>query len=217
MPIFEKEKKRIYFCHIPKTAGTAVYLAFAESGWVIKNITERAEPHSASSLLKRRYGFNSIEQIGKSFCYPNSLQHVPYLIWKTWGPFDESFAILRHPLDRFLSTVRYRYQHLTDGTPSFEDFTLEIIRDIKMKPWKIFTAYDGHLIPQHFFLGKDTILFSYDENWQDKLKNRYNLSSGSIRKENISERKSDYAINYKIMKTIIRLYRKDFKLHNAAV
>ena len=44
MPILEKHGQRVLFAHIPKTAGTSIYLAFAAAGWRILNLSENPEP-----------------------------------------------------------------------------------------------------------------------------------------------------------------------------
>ena len=211
MPIFEKSGIRLYFCHIPKTAGIAVYCAFVESGWTISNVTERHSDHSAFTLLNRRYGIQSIPQNGHTFRYKHSVQHAPAFLWRTWGAFDDSFAIIRDPFERFLSSMRYRYKYSSNKHVCFEDYVDQVLKKISRNHLHLYTKFDGHLIPQHWFVSHSTFLYLYEDEWQKNLIERYNLLPNTLREENKSD-KYEFSDNVKWLEWIRRFYKYDYKL-----
>lgn len=176
MPIFEKSEKRIYFAHIPKTGGTSIYSAFVEAGWVVKNLYESPDPRSTFATLKARYGVNHISQEGRMFRYPHSPQHAPHIIWRTWGPFEASFAITRNPMTRLLSSLRWHHR-MRRRKPDFQEHAKTLLRAAQSRPWKPFTLLDGHLIPQHYFVGPTTEIFHFEGNWSQQLSSRFGVNA----------------------------------------
>jgi len=193
---------------VPKTAGIAVYCAFVESGWKISNVTVRCDAHSAFSLLKRRYGVSHIPKVGITFGYKHSLQHAPAFLWRLWGDVDDSFAIVRDPLDRFISSMRYRYKYSSHGFKSLDAYIENVLCDVKRHPFHIYTRYAGHLIPQHWFLSDKTFVCRYEDEWQVALVNRYGLNVDVFRKENVSEKYSA-AISSELLGWVEKVYRYD--------
>ena len=92
---------------------------------------------------------------------------------------DIRFCILRHPLDRFVSVYRnhmIRAKLESGGRPyrtllSPDVFCAEIEKDWHRRPWMPgienrgrtdgVYAWDKHLWPQHFFLGRDASYFTH--------------------------------------------------------
>ena len=214
MPIFEKNNKRVYFAHIPKTAGTTVYHAFVQSGWKIGNIRHSSNPNSSYQKLKTKFGPSIFLENtnSKNTLFP--IQHVPYKTWKDFGNFDESFAILRNPLERFYSELKYRYKiENEDIKQEFDAFTAKTIRQIKQRPWIIYRGYAGHLIPQHYFISANTFLFYLKGDWLTELSSRYDLDFdiNKIRKNQSNVKLEVELDKYSIM--LLRLlYYRDYNL-----
>lgn len=175
LPIFEKPGKRICFAHIPKAAGTSVYLLFARNGWMLKNLHLR--PNSGiGKILREEFNIHQLSIEGELLGVKTSIQHVEAKIWERWGPFDASFAISRNPADRYMSALRFRYELAPKRPESFEEFREAVLKKLKnnyaRKPW----IFDGHFRPQHIYLGQDTEVFQLEEDWQEKVCKRFDLS-----------------------------------------
>lgn len=212
MPIFEKEGKRLYFAHIPKTAGISTYCAFADGGWKITGVTVRRNPHTASEILRKKHGVIVPPSTTRKTCYPHSVQHSPHFVWRNWGRFDESFAILRNPLHRFLSTIRYRAAYIGSPTGSLITDALSVVKDVKLRPWRKYTAYDGHLIPQRKFLGPGTVLFKFEENWESQIASRYALPRSTFPKENVLSCSGFPVPPRSVVEWVTAAYAEDFSL-----
>lgn len=212
MPIFEKNKRRIYFAHIPKTAGTTVYYAFAHAGWRIGNIRKSDNPKSTYQMMKAEFGSDIFIDDFNECSHIFPLQHVPHRIWKKFGSFDESFAILRDPLERFKSELKYRYK-IKSANQDFEVFAQAQINQIKRRPWIFYRGFAGHLLPQHYFLASETKLFLMESDWIEEIAIHFDLKIefNDLRK-NTSDEKLD--INLKATeKLLLRfIYYKDYKL-----
>ena len=174
MPIFEKSGRRIYFAHITKSGGTSIYSAFAESGWTVKNLSKSRDPRTAFANLKKRYGITEIEREGRMFRYPHPPQHVPKLIWWTWGPFETSFAIVREPKSRLLSAIRYHHR-MRHPNEDFQNYAGSLLESILSRPYRVFTFLDGHLIPQYHFVARKTEVFRFEEDWGQAISSRFGV------------------------------------------
>lgn len=168
MPIFEKDDRRVMFSHIPKCGGVSIYSSFVGSGWRIKNLRVNRSPGSAFFILQERHGIERIERHGKLFRYPHTPQHAPHLIWRTWGPFDASFAIVREPTSRLLSALRYHHRR-TNDVRSFPEYAKDKLEEALSRPWSPLLMLDGHLIPQHHFIGRSTEVFRFEEDWSEQI------------------------------------------------
>ena len=216
MPILKKNNKTIYFAHIPKTAGTSVYSLFVELGWKIGNIRRSENPNSSFQKLKSEFGNNIFLDNIHTLNFPHPIQHATYKTWKKWGPFDESFSILRDPIERFKSELKYQYQ-IKDGNSEidFKSFVEKKIMLLSVRPWFFYRGSAGHLIPQHYFIGEKTILFDYDGDWLNNLSKRYDLHARTeeIRK-NVSNSQLQVEINYTTIKILKLFYYRDYILKN---
>lgn len=175
MPIFEKDGRRVYFAHIPKSGGSSIYSAFVGSGWTVKNLSTWRDPRSVFSNLQKRFGVETIPQEGRTFGYPHPPQHAPSLIWRTWGPFETSFAVTRSPMPRLLSALRYHHR-ITEDTRSFQEYAEAMRVQALSRPWAHLFLLSGHLIPQHHFVTKQTEIFSFEEDWGKQIAERFDVS-----------------------------------------
>ena len=169
MPIFEKDGREILFAHIPKTGGTSIYLAFAAAGWRVINLQPREDPQSAFHALREQFGVDRIEQRGLRIRRLGPVQHMPSAVWRLWGPFEESFAIVRHPVARLESATAYhhRLQRISEPLPDFAARVLSSAQKKILGPWR---TLGGHLIPQNRFVLKDTRIFYFEEDWVQALR-----------------------------------------------
>lgn len=214
MPIFEKGDKRLYFAHIPKTAGTTVYYAFARAGWRIGKIRQSDNPNSTYQLMKAEFGSELFIDDLDQDNYKFPVQHVPYKEWKKFGALDESFAILRDPLDKFMSELKYRYKIKgVREEQNFEAFAQDTLNKIKRRPWILYRGFAGHLLPQHYFIASDTKLFLIESDWLIDLANHFELEIelDDLRK-NISDKKWQVELN-STEKLLLRFfYFKDYNI-----
>lgn len=185
MPIFEKDGRRIMFAHIPKTAGTALIMAFVGAGWRMSNHDMSDYPGSTWNKLRDTFGVDHIPKQGRAFRYPHPLQHAPRIVWRTWGPFDESFAVVRHPEDRLISALKYHFT-LQSAFDDLDRFAADRIGYARSRPWGPWLALGGHMIRQSAFLGPETVIFRFEEDWQPELCARYGLDPQALRRHNVS-------------------------------
>lgn len=208
MPIFEKNGRRVYFAHIPKTAGTSIYLAFAASGWSIYNL----EQGKTAKALKNKFGITHIGKHGKRLLYPHPIQHAPKFIWKTWGPFSESFCVVRHPEERLKSALKHYFQG-TEQKISFDDFTLKTLQKLQYPLRRSFASWKmlhGHLIPQTYFAAKDTSIHYFERDWKSEISEKFNLKSDDFEAINQSQPHT-VTFSPEHVKFIKKLYTSDFK------
>lgn len=185
MPIFTKNDRRVYFAHIPKTAGSAVYLMFLGAGWHVSNLETGTGKKRIGYHIKTRFGITDIPIEGDRHGFDRVLQHAPAEIWQNWGPFDDSFAVTRHPEARFQSALRYLYG-LFRRDVTFQSFSRKKIKDLKRKFRDDPASVDAHFQPQHTFVGERTFLSRYEDDWAGALRTRYDLGPAPAERINVS-------------------------------
>jgi len=208
MPIFTKNDQRIYFAHIPKTAGTSIYLLFVRNGWAVSNLSPADYPGSTSEMLKSECGITHIPKEGRRWGYRGSLQHAPARVWQRWQRCDESFSIVRQPEERFVSALRYRHQ-VFHGDLSWEAF-LEHLRKTLYTSWQMERLYDGHFRPQVQFITPATRILKFEEDWGAKLCEWYDLNPSDLKVTNQSK-KSKISLSAEDRAWITRRYKADFR------
>ena len=185
MPILSKGGRRVYFAHVPKTGGSAVYILFLAGGWRIANLETGPQPGRIGHHIRERFGDVALPVEGERHGHAGTLQHAPADVWTRWGPFDDSVAIVRHPVARFLSEMRYRYAQRVrrERFARFMRAQVEAAR----------RAFDGgpdgvdsHLVPQHRFVAQATYVLRYEDDWGAALARRYGLDPGALPAVNVS-------------------------------
>lgn len=196
MAILSCEGKRIYFAHVPKTAGTSLYVAFIKAGWRVENVVTNPNLGTGKALLKE-FGIKQLQIAGdlsELETLGRSPQHAPISTWEKWGPFDESFAIVRHPGDRFLSALKYQFQGLGAKRKrdifkhkSIDTFRKRVLSDLSSDPASLRHKYDGHFAPQTDFVARDTKVFRFEGDFTGEISDRYGLQKDQFPALNISK------------------------------
>lgn len=136
MPLFRSDKRLLHFAHIPKCGGTAIELYLLRSG--VK--TAFYDPHYFKKPAEVKWNISSPQHIDSE-----SLSRIVPASF-----IDSGFAVIRNPVDRFLSAFK---QYQKSGTFSdaidineFVQFELDTIS-------KTVGLLDNHFLPQkNFFL-----------------------------------------------------------------
>lgn len=136
MPIFKKGNRSVFFAHIPKTGGTSVERMFKDAGW---KTTRLGNPGTQN-------------------------QHAPASRYEQWNDLpEEKFVIIRHPVDRFVSELKYR------GRP--HTATAGWLNQVKKSP----SMQDNHLRPQVEFLVPGMTLYIFEEGAINQIAEDYDL------------------------------------------
>lgn len=140
MPLFRANNELHYFAHVPKCAGTTI------------------EAH----LVNR---FGPLGLFGTEKGFGVSLQHLTWaqvisVFPESW--IDRSFAVVRHPLTRFVSAYNMR---LSQANPPFpREVTITDFLDwaeVRLPDHP--GLLDNHLRPQVDFMGHETRVFRLEE------------------------------------------------------
>ncbi|PCI63723.1 MAG: hypothetical protein COB37_04660 [Kordiimonadales bacterium] len=185
MPILRKNDRKLYFAHIPKTAGSSLYWWLLQNNWQIANFggaCSRDRPVRADTIFRKEFGIAYFQHEGDHSTLTTSPQHAPADIWQTWGPFDQSFAIVREPIARFRSAICYSYdrfinRHKFDNniatlTKFREEALNRLVTVIEKQP----NMADNHFLPQQCFITDQTKLYFFDQDWVSQIGNDLGLS-----------------------------------------
>jgi hypothetical protein len=164
MPIFEKDHRRIYFVHIPKNAGSAVYLLLMQNGWSVSNVDTTRGRRRIGRVLYDRFGIIDIPKQGDIYDFHGPRQHAPSGVWNRWGPFDFSFAVCRNPYTRLLSALKYEC-FTVRGEQDFEEYKSKRLAEVRniidKRPHRVPVVF----MRQSKFVDVDTLIFRYEDAW----------------------------------------------------
>lgn len=137
------ERRRIIFVHIPKCAGTSLYLKLCRQFPALPISIEE------SNWTDRKAFFRQLRQVLTGYDEPNAIMvygHAPLQRFINQGllrPTDEIFTVVRDPASRVLSSVNYYLTRLT-ANPSFSDpDTREWAQILKLQPDTFDTSSGG--------------------------------------------------------------------------
>lgn len=206
MPVFTKKDHRIYFAHIPKTAGVFLYKLFLDLGYSISHV-DLGEDADALDLINR---YGPLVDTG-IHCRTSrqTRQHALYDEWRHWGPFDNAFAVMRDPAERFLSTIKHRYR-FSDRSLNAEDFKTILARTAMRTSWRKLRLWDGHLLPQHRFLSPTTKAYWYGSDFVSEICRDFGLDNKGLDRTNVSP-KLQLVLSEKEQRWIKSKYKRDYE------
>lgn len=145
MPVTRKLNKIIYFAHVPKCGGTTVEKAFENAGfqWVFH---------------KGRWKSMGKMSYVKSMPTHISARHFDMLFPGSF--IDISFAVVRHPLTRFVSA--FNYNRLTGRIPWYIGFDKFLARLEKSRNNFLF-HYDNHFLTANEIVPQGSTIFRLED------------------------------------------------------
>ncbi len=217
MPIFSRGEDRVLFAHVPKTAGSSVAVWFLGNGWQISNLIVGDEDGLAD-YMRANHGVDRFRCEGRQ---PKDVppQHATIEVSAEWGDFTYRFAIVRHPVARYCSQVKYAAQlHFAEHgqTPGEELFGWfcqgyhsAILEHIGEMPH----LQDNHLRPQTDFVDQRFHIFKLeDAAWRNVLGDKFDLT-GAPPVLNTSDFPHDWVmpLDDAARAWIFEYYAKDFE------
>lgn len=134
MPIFQHSTKgRVLFAHIPKTGGSSVEKWLQATGYELDKINYWAS---------------------------DKAQHATREVYEEWGEFDYKFAVVRHPLTRFVSALGFRMVHAGAANRIARGILTKYEKDPNLvEHWK------SHLRPQVDYISDDMDVFRFESDF----------------------------------------------------
>ena len=208
MPIFSKDDERVYFAHITKTAGSAIYILFLKNGWSLANVQTGLGKKRIGYRIWKEFGIKDIPFEGERHGFKRSLQHAPARIWTKWGPFTSSFAITRHPYSRFNSAMRYFYG-LKRRENDYEAVKANKIKELRKEFQANPQAVEPLFQTQSPYVLPDTHVLRYEDDWATGLGELYGLDVEALEKVNVTPGK-DGGLTVDEKAWIAEAYAEDF-------
>ena len=137
MPIIKTDKKLILYCHIPKCGGTTVTNYLRSAGYPIGfvNTSFKREKTKWSKTSPQHIDMKSLETL-----------NIMNLI-------DESFAVVRHPTERFVSAFQYNKKN---GQIPFWMTLNQFLKRLGNANDKWHFKLDNHFRPMSQFVNDET-------------------------------------------------------------
>ena len=212
MPVLTKNGKRYYFAHVPKTAGTSSYVWFYQNGYEIENLFMH-HGFSTHKTFGLNFGVQQFKMFGKPDDYKGSMQHVTYDIWRDWGPFDGSFAIIRNPYARYKSEIKFLFDSyvrtgVADNTlQELNAFRQALYEKLQSDYFQDNSILDNHIRPQSDFLEQETKVFKLEGHCMDDIADYFNLKEKPPNENSSS--KLDIELTQSEIKLINSINRSD--------
>jgi len=180
MPIFQHPTRgRVLFIHIPKTGGSSIEKWLQEAGFKLDKIN-----HWAGDVN----------------------QHATRDVYEQWGEFDYKFAVVRHPLTRFVSTLGFRTIHAVDA----DNTAQSILSQYQRRPEAV-THWKSHLTPQVNYISDGVEVFRFEDDFFTDVSKALEIP-GPFPHENKNKttvQPSD--LSQETHRQIIELYKADYQ------
>jgi len=213
MPIFSNGsnssiKKRIFFIHIPRTAGRYVKRIFEYNRFEVSWDDWHDYLDLSTGVINRQDGYE-----------------VPHL-WFPWYnklPVEDAvhFTVVRNPLDRFKSAAKlWKYCNiLEDDYFNSFDLTYDDLRDVISTATKRLCSW---YIPQFNFISEKTLIWKYEDGFGKNFKKWiWNNMNIKLDLKNISddEKKDfdkiqDLTFSSHVEEMVKQYYNQDYKTFN---
>lgn len=145
MPIFRRDDKNILFVHAPKTGGTSVERAFADSNYKTLYRDPRVGPASA----------NQLRRCSPQHMHASTLQQLLRV-----DRFDVVFMLVRDPVARFRSEYAMQNsQDLSTDAHAVDRWADEAFRAYAQDSF----VFDNHLRPQSEFYLPGCLVYRLEE------------------------------------------------------
>ena len=149
MPIFEKNGKYVLFAHIPKAGGTTIEHLFLRDGWHVHLFDGGEGKSSLNGVLNcspQHWHANILEKIcnDKKFIF--------------------SFCIIRHPISRMLSEVKWRRKYFKIPL-STDDWINQALDGYLQNSF----IHDNHIRPQCDFILNRMSVFKMENGFPEIL------------------------------------------------
>jgi len=143
MPFFGCELGLVYFCHVPKSAGTTIERALLDNGFELSFID------------------NDFWTDFDKVWYKTSPQHITAndfnKLFKS-DIFTYKFAIVRNPISRFISAFNHQRSRIGIFC-SLETFLDRLEKNIATKDNYFGASYDNHFVPANRFILEGSQVF----------------------------------------------------------
>lgn len=218
MPVFYRGKERVLFSHIPKTAGSSLYVWFYQNGWLISNL-RLLEGVGTGAVFSEKFEIWQC-QMEKKLPKKVSPQHSTVDVTSHWGEFTSQFCIVRHPLTRFVSELNYCFPGYcrANKIKKIDDSVIRQYVGLFVK--KFLNGYrenceiqDNHIRPQSDFISSDMHVLYFEGEWVKWLKRKYKLS-GTVGDYNKSGKviSLNRHLGSEVIDMLLEFYNKDFDL-----
>lgn len=180
MPIFRQPNRpSILFVHIPKTAGSSIEKWLRQAGY-------------------RMTKYNTWDG--------SVAQHALPELYETWGEFDYKFAVVRHPVERFLSALRHHSVPPHRANAKAKELLPKFLKDPNSVP-----SFKTFLVPQVAYMSEGLEVFKFEEDFFQQLGDKLNIA-GPYPHEN--KRRSPIGardLTNEAKELVYRVYEEDFK------
>lgn len=143
MPVFQKQKKKILFIHIPKAGGTSIEFWLKHNDWHMSFFDDG----------EREFSQNTYTKCSPQHFHASIIESIFNL-----QSFDFIFAVVRHPTQRIVSEFNWRREHF-----GIKLSRSEWIQNALNEYAKNNFIHDNHIRPQIEFISEKCHTFKLED------------------------------------------------------